>query len=680
MWLGAVGFTVNPYVSQTMDVMEEPDVEPSETAIKIGLFVERLFDSTSAENAFEVLCEMYQFASDPNQTSPSDFNCTGAVSAVTHAMRSFDLIAIQYRGLSILRTFSVAPELRSEILREGGLELALGLMSDDLALTVQDRGVTLIANLSVGCAHRKRRLAREGAILAVVSAMQMFPCDTQMQIRGSLALRNMCHNAQVNQYIAEKSGAVQVVLDALLQLGDSSTPELIFQTVAALESMCTWNKTNRSTIVQQEMDSWPERIRKAATNLSVEQSQSVDGRGPTEISASLLVANKCSTAKRMSSDGTLWTESELAAQFSQSAPGSNTGVPDVDSVSLFRVYLRAVRKSPENRALLRYVLSLFVLLSWKQPMVQIRLGELGAIEIALATVKRYESDTPLVTRACTLIGTLCLRQKNRERVTSGLGVLMRTLEKNIDNLSTTREIATALSNAMFCSPRNRESFLARKGARTVSEMILHNEGRDLNALEAGLCALRNLVDGHEEGALQCASANGLESVRAALDCTKEVKTVIHERVQVQAILLLGDIAKSAPTTISQMRELEVSDWIENGLSKLDRSKQSEAHIVGDELILSLQGTTREVMGPFSSEIDGEGHSFSFSGRWAHTKEIFQSLAVPFSSNTRTSEPVARRGGRRRFVAPNRENGNVNFLKGRWHFRFSPKWIRGRKRW
>lgn len=661
-----------------MDMTEEADLEPSETSIQIGLLVDRLLDSVSGEEAFEVLSELYQLASDPNQTTPSDFNCTGAVSAVTHVMRSYGLTAIQYRGLSTLRTFSVAPELRSEILREGGLELALGLMSDDLTLTVQDRGVTLIANLSVGCAHRKRRLAREGAILAVVSAMQMFPCDVQMQIRGSLALRNICHNAQVNQYIAEKAGAVHVVLEALVQLGDSTNGELVFQSVAALESMCTGNKTNRATVVQQEMASWPERIRKAASTLNLEQPRSNESRGLSEMAASLLVAKKMDPDKQADVDGTLCTESELTAQFSNNVQESDAGVQDRDAVSIFKVYLRAVRKSPENRALLRYVLSLFVLLSWKQPTVQIRLGELGAIEVALATVKRYESDIPLVTRACTLIGTLCLRQKNRERVTSGLGVLMRALEKNIDALATTREIATALSNSMYCSPRNRESFLARKGARAISEMILRNEGRDLNALEAGLCALRNLVDGHEEGALQCANEKGLESVRAALDCTKEVKSVLHERVQVQGILLLGDVAKSAPTTVTRMRELEVSDWIENGLSKLDKKKQNEAHIVGDELIVTLQGTTHGVIGPFSSEIDGQGHSFSFSGRWAHTKEVFQSLAVPFASATRSSEPFGRRGGRRRFVRSNRDNGNVNFLKGRWQFRLPPKWIR--KRW
>lgn len=636
--------------SSTTSVVSEKEPTAAELATA------DLLESLSADEAVDSLGALVKLAANP--VSAADMLGAGAASAVTLTMRTFPLASVQYRALSALRAFSVAPALRSEVLREGGLELTLTLMNSDRSLTVQDRGATIIANLAVGCAHRKRRLAREGAMTAVVRAMAAFPADVQMQVRGALALRNLCHNAQVNQYIAGKAGAVDIVLDALLALAQVDDKDLVYQTVAALETMCTQDKSNRARVVQRDALAW-EHSAWPAQALATEDGNLSPVSSTSDANHKMLLPDATSHAKQAPPQNAL---SSRLPHFDYPLHDSDDadGTPSTDPKSslsmeaapqkphsVYKLVLRAIRKAPENRSLLKYSLSLLALTAWKQPSVQSRLGELGAVEIALATVKRYVLDVPLVSRACTLVCTLCLQEENRSRVHSGLGVLLRALEANIDNLPATREISSAISNALYNSPRNRASVIDRHGGRIVADMLVKNDGRDLKSMEAGLCTLRNLVDGQRDGAATCASENAITAARTALDATKNVSTDDEKRVQVQAILLLADIAKSETSTLPEMRNLEVADWVENALAKLDKHVYSDAHYAGDELLSSLHERIDFVRSA-DQEYD-DTHSFSFSSRWAQTKEMFQSISVPFNpTNKRTTDPGKRRRRRRRF--------------------------------
>lgn len=653
-----------------------------------AIAVATLLDSLSPSEAVNSLTKLTRIAADASSAQP--LAAAGAVAAVSLTMRSFTVPAVAYRGLSAFRAFSVAPTLRSEVLRAGGLELTLALMKSDGSLTVQDRGATIIANLAVGCPHRKRRLAREGAIAAVVRAMGAFPSDVQMQVRGALALRNLAHNAQVNQYIAAKAGAVDAVLDALLCLGRASAdPELLYQTIAALESMCTQDKGNRARVVERDARAWatkesaptdvdvPKRPplaaamdRSKSAGNAADTSPVSSGHGDDDAFGATPEPSSCPDGLSLDKQGASSfvrrarmldeptrnenlspaprpEEGEPAEPKSSTPPSSAGGPPPPPPpvaapaapapASVFKVVLKAVKRAPENRGLLKYALSLLALTAWKRAGVQLRLGELGAVEVALATVKRYGRDVPLVTRACTLLCTLCLQQENRGRVRPGLGTLLRALDANAESVPATREIAAAISNALYCAPANRSAVLARSGARAVAQAIMRVGAKDVRVLEAGLCTLRNVVDGSRDGAERCSAEGGIDAARSAMDVTKEASTDVERRVQTQAVLLLGDMAKAAPDTMREMNRLEVADWVENALAKLERKDHREAHVVGDELLETLSEPV-DVFPKTSdaavSEIDDK-QSFSFSKRWQNTRSLF-SMSMPLRPNKERS--------------------------------------------
>lgn len=658
--------------SCTSSSSSEP--EHSDAAIAVA----NLLDSLSPPEAVTSLAKLTRVAADAS--SAASLVAAGAVAAVTLTMRSFAVPSVAYRGLSAFRAFSVAPTLRSEVLRAGGLQLTLNLMATDSSLTVQDRGATIIANLAVGCPHRKRRLAREGSVTAVVRAMAAFPSDVQMQVRGALALRNLAHNAQVNQYIAAKAGAVDAVLDALLCLGRASADaELLYQTIAALESMCTQDKGNRTRVVERDALAWaaqeavdadeakrpplvPSMDRSKSAGNAADTSPVSSGNGDVDEFAAAREPSSCPNGLSLDKMAAAVERGQLLdeppprnenlspaarpeegepAEPKSSTPPSSVAVQPVAApapASVFQVVLKSVKRAPENRGLLKYALSLLALTAWKRPAVQLRLGELGAVEVALATVKRYGRDVPLVTRACTLLCTLCLQADNRGRVRPGLGTLLRALDANAESVPATREIAAAISNALYCAPENRSAVLSRSGARAVSQMIERVGARDVRVLEAGLCTLRNLVDGARDGAERVTTDGGIVAARAAMDVTKEAATDTDRRVQTQAVLLLGDLAKSAPdASVPAMQRLEVGDWVENALAKLARKDHREAHVVGDELLETLAapaaGEGARESDAFGSEGDDK-QSFSFSRRWQNTRSLF-SMSMPLRQKERS---------------------------------------------
>lgn len=540
------------------------------------------------------------------------------------------------RALAALRAFTITDAMRRRVMFDGGMDLTLQLMSQYTKdHHVQDRSIAVIANVAFGCTHRKRRIARQGAVTKVIHSMTAFPMDDNIQLRGALAIRNLTYDAQVNQYIAGNEGAVEAIASTLLRFrGNSINPDLRFQCVLALESLCKEDERNRQRLADidnlattslESRSSPIESMPKLEIEVE-EEDETLNEDGDVIVDEEqVLVADV--TAKFRHGDALCPGGSSLKVMLSPSASSSGCSDRTTPSLvldeskliighdskpekkddlgqceskqkrSIVRAIVHAIRRDPDDDHLLETGISLLTLVSLNRGSMQLRVGELGGIHVAIAAIRRHPKSPSLVAKACALIRCLCLQEANRGQVTSGLPVLVATAKEYIKNADVVSEVASALSNSIFEHEKNR-AWVINKGGIEVMVSAINDCGRnDVMVLEAGICALRNFIDSSYSGAVSAANEGAVKAAVTALDYTKDASTTGEQIVQEQAILFLVDVARLAPQTTEQMMSIDAADWIENALAKLPIQSYPELHSAGDKLIEVLTDNNQQTLGP-----------------------------------------------------------------------------------
>lgn len=532
------------------------------------------------------------------------------------------------RGLTALRTFSVTDSMRRDVMFHGAVELALELMQEHAADNrVQYRAAIFIANVAFGCPHRKRRIARQTAVAAVVHGMEAFPDNDRMQTAGALMVRNLTADAQVNQYIAGNEGAVEAIAAALLRFRASSSPracEVRLQCVLALESLCRDDDRNTQRLVNVDHTYMAAPDSDAGLSVSPafkadpyadEQAQElVNEDGDVVVDEEeLLTLNETPhfshgaalcpgraplVASLSSSAGSDRTMPGLG---SDRAPASHDRSSEVEEPaqrnqneqsrkkSIIRALIHTIRRDPDDTLLLETCLSLLTRVALNRGELQARIGQLGGIHVAIASMKRHPKSKPIVSNGSSFVRCLCLQESNRNLVTSGLQVLISCVKEFEKDADVVRELVSALSNAVFGHEKNRSWVISHGGIEAVVQAVNRCGDKDVMVLEAGLCALRTFVDSSCTGALSAVQEGAVNAAVTALSITKDASSTGQQIVQEQAVLFLVDMAKLAPQSTDVMEEMDAADWIENSLAKLPLTQHPELHTAGDELINALAG-------------------------------------------------------------------------------------------
>lgn len=571
----------------------------------------RLRGAPSAAYAMQVLQDLCQIASEVS--SAGQLESSGAVGAVLRALQTWRELRVALRGLTTLRALSVAPPLRAQIVRENGVAVALALMREypDSHL-VQDIACMVLANLAVGCPHRKRKVAREGALECIVNAMRAFPDHVELQTRAALALRNISQKAQVNQYIAGKAGAVEAVADALIRFkGEKRDKELALQCVLALESMCSEDKGNRSRLVKRDQQQYDSSWGRLDSSLSASADHlSLDLSSLTSFPADIapLQCSPVPSASELQSSlpcsrPTSPFESDLPQsgprdpsphQFASETPESS---PEEctqhhkHSICVLRAVLHAMRRDPQNELLLKGGLQVLshAARSSDTSNPHTRIGQWGGVTLALACIRRHQQSPHIVSRSCALLRFLALCPQNRRKMRLGITVLVRALEAHSLDAHTAREIVAALTNAVFGESENRQDAVVKGAIDAVTSAVIRLEKEHVPLLETALSALRNLVDGSQSAAEIACKENAIEAALRALDMTKEGKSDGEQLVQQRGVLLLAELSRMVPSSVAEMRKREAADWIENALSRLEKETYEELHLYGDQLLSALNG-------------------------------------------------------------------------------------------
>lgn len=563
-----------------------------------------------------------------------DLEHTGIVWAVVAAMhRVGDRIDAAARGLTVLRTFATTDIMRRRVMVDGGVEIALQLMWEHkFDRRVQQRAATFIANVAFGCAHRKRRIAQQGAVGRVVEGMIAFPRDASVQSAGALMIRNLTADAQVNQYIAGNEGAVDAVAYALLRFRASSCSgagEVRLQCVLAMESLCREDERNRQRVVdidflamsKVEFGNDVQLLKRVAGSVGRSKEDEyvnedgdvvVDeeevlafdntpnfrhgaalcpGRSPLYISPSSLgIAGSDGTGPAFAMYGR--KDIDIDRKGRDSKPSPQCRVQPNEKKSILRALVHTMRRDPDDCLLLETCLSLLTRLSLRRSEVQLKLGDLGGIQVAIAAIKRHRKSKSLIARGCSLIRCLCLQKQNRSQATSGLPVLISVAREYYKHADVAREVASALSNAVFEHEKN-QSWVIKNGGMEAVVKAMDECGRlDVMVLEAGVCALRNFIDSSYYGALSAKNEGAVKAAVTALSITKDAASMGQRIVQEQAVLFLVDVAQLAPQTTGEMEAIDAGDWIENSLAKLSFNQHPELHKAGDKLITVLTANSR----------------------------------------------------------------------------------------
>lgn len=627
----------------------------------------------------------------------------GATTLVVAVMKTFrERPALVARAMATLSAFAVTDPMRKRVMFDAGMDITLELMSVYRTnRRVQRRATTVIANVAFGCAHRKRRIARQGAVKRIIDAMATFPTDLSIQLHGALTIRNLTHDAQVNQYIAGNEGAVEAICSTLLRFRSGAVhAALRFQCVLALESLCLGDERNRLRVA--DIDSL---VMSAVDVSSSSPSPSVEPP-PTPYSPD-------EEEEYVNEDGDIIVEDEqvlapdVTAEFRHGAalcPGRsatklimspsasssggserttpslilderklNLGQDDAEfwnasgvkatpdhRKSIIRAIVHTVRRDPNDTHLLEVALSLLTLIALHRGDVQKRIVDLGGIHVAIAAIRRHEKCPTLVAKACALIRCLCVQESNRSQVTSGLPVLISAAREHCKDADVVREVASALSNAVFEHEKNR-AWVVNKGGVDAIVCAMNECGEnDVMVLEACVCALRSFVDSSNSGALSASQEGAVRAAVTALDATKNADTTGQRIVQEQAVMLLVDLARLAPQTMEDMMEIDAADWIENALAKLPSRNYEELHEAADKLINVL--TEQSKSDPYKKGSHGmtPPSPTSVYGR-LHSRGFFSAFSLPRRSPVKgTSLPRRRSVIRRRM--PISRNGSEPKIK------------------
>lgn len=612
------------------------------------------------------------------------------------------------RALAALRAFTITDAMRRRVMFDGAMDLTLRLMSHYTAdHRVQDRAIAVIANVAFGCTHRKRRIARQGAVKKIIHSMTAFPMDDNIQLRGALTIRNLTHDAQVNQYIAGNEGAVEAIASTLLRFrGNAINPDLRFQSVLALESLCRQDERNRQRLVDIDNLATPtthacSHPNEPTSKLDIdieEEHETVNEHGDVIVdeeqvlvadltakfthgdalcpgASSLKVMLSPSVSSSACSDRTtpslVLDESKLIIT-AQLEPPRNRDAAQLESNqnrSVIRAIVHAMRRDPDDDHLLETGMSLLTLVALHRASIQLRIGELGGIHVAVAAIRRHSKSPSLVAKACALIRCLCFQELNRGQVTSGLPVLIATANEYNRSPDVVSEVASALSNAVFEHEKNRAWVVNKGGIAAIVGAINQCGQNDVMVLEAGICALRNFIDSSYSGAVFAANEGAIKAAVTALDLTKQAATTGESIVQEQAVLFLVDVARFAPQTTEQMMSIDAADWIENALAKLPVESYPELHAAGDKLIEVLTESEQQKLSQYGKgDRDSPPSPTEISGK-PFPRGLFSAFSLPRWSVNKSAMQARRRQAGRRSMPLNNSNGSDATLK-RLSARFS----------
>lgn len=603
----------------------------------------------------------------------------GAILAIVTTMRRFASIApLVARCMTALHAFSVTDAVRKRVMVDGGLSLTLDLMARYRSdRRVQLRATAVVANVSFGCTHRKRRIAREGAVRRIIDGMHAFPSNDAIHLRGALAIRNLTHEAQVNQYIAGNEGAVEVIATSLLRFRKAtSLSQLRFQCVMALEALCREDERNRQRVidvdhtgtsftnsmstdsvgVSKRSDDDPERVNEDG-DIVVEEEEILLPNASTNFRHGGALfpgrdGKQLDTCTSLSSSG---CSERLPAPVKP--PTSPVLTDDGHDVlngerrpSLIRAIVHTIRRDPDDDLLVESAISLLTLISMNRSDVQLRIGEVGGVQVAIASMRRHSKNAAIVSKAGALVRALCFQDANRSHVSSGLVVLIAAARDHCRDAETAREVVSALSNCIFEHEKNRAWVVNKGGVEAVVKVMNEGSGKDVMVLEAGICALRNFVESNESGALSAANEGAIRAAVNALDMTKECNAVGQRFVQEQCVLFLADLERLAGSTKDEMLEVDAADWIENALAKLPTEEFKEAHTNGDKLLAKLSHASGEKfsgakpgkqkeMPPSPTTITGRGFPRGLFGVFTSgRKSAHRSAIQSKSAQSKTVQP------------------------------------------
>lgn len=605
--------------------------------------------------------------------------------------------ALVSRALAALRAFTMNEPMRKRCMVDGAIQLTLQVMErHHQDLRVQDRAVSVIANVAFGCTHRKRRIARWGATRKIVAAMNRWATEENLLVRAMLTIRNLTHAAQVNQYIAGNEGAVEAIARVLTN--GKGNASVRFQALLALESLCRDDERNRKRLIEVErvaggwlslpggdsvsdFDSVPSRV----SGVEEEEELNEDGDVVVDEEEILVVglttkfqhgaalfpgrsADELTTGlvgEKEELFGTKKPETitENDEQVKQNAVGNSAAGMEGEKETLDEkrkktprkrtvmvAIIHAMRRDPDNVHLLEVGLSLLTRLCMHRSSMQLRIGELGGVQVAMAAMKRHNEVPTLIERACSLIRWLCVQQSNRNQVTSGILLLISAIRAHARNPDVVSEVAAALSNAVFEHEKNRRWAIAKGGCAAIVEAMDTCGGDNVIILEAGLCALRNLVGASYGGAVTATRNKAVGAAVSALDSTKEAASKGQCIVQEQAVMFLADVAKLAPKTLEEMADVDAGDWIENALARLAVETYPELHAVGDDLIDKINAQDKE-----QKEETGYGKTASetplsegiIRAKAGGSKGFFSPFSVPRWKEAKPGSLPRRRNTRRR---------------------------------
>lgn len=370
----------------------------------------------------------------------------GCAKAVLDSMKTWDSAPkVQERALGALRAFTVVDEMRKAVMCSGGVQQVMTAMKQHPeSARVQDRGATVLANVSFGCPHRKRKIGQAGGLKQIVSAMTSHPNDQDIQLRGALAIRNLTYHCQVNQYLAGREGAVEVVSRALLAFPDYCP--LRYQAIVALTNLSVDDKANRQRILDFGHNADPRKVEKKTALRGIVRTMKEEKGNPFLLEHGLALLYHLSTKQ----------------------PDAQERIGDLGGVDLA---LDAIERNIDVTSLVTKGCSLVRVLCFTQQNRDRVSANLGAL---ISVIKKHMARTELAADAiAALSNTTFNHDINRTIVAQkgGIEAVIRTMDKTPDNIPLQDQGCRALRTMIEGSVENTILVCELKGIEAIATAL-----------------------------------------------------------------------------------------------------------------------------------------------------------------------------------------------------------------
>lgn len=129
----------------------------------------------------------------------------------------------QVDGLRALRNISYDENRRTLVGQSGGIRAALSAMNGfSICQEIQELGLSFLTDMCQLSISNKRRVGHSGGIDCIIASLRTaLSRSSQWSERGCVALWTCCQDCELNQDLAARSGASQVVL-TVMRKGDCS--------------------------------------------------------------------------------------------------------------------------------------------------------------------------------------------------------------------------------------------------------------------------------------------------------------------------------------------------------------------------------------------------------------------------------------------------------------------------